>query len=378
MSSKRFLFTCGGTAGHINPALAVAGKLREIYPDGEFLFIGSGRAMERNLIPREGFELRNITITGFSRSLSMSGLKKNAATLRNVFIARKESEEIIREFKPDVVIGTGGYVCFPVINAAAKQKIPAVMHESNAVPGLTTKLVSGVVDRVFVAFPGTEQRYRKPERVTLTGTPVRGDFTGLTREKAREKLGITDGRPLVVSFWGSLGADGMNEKMADFIAKNDVRCPFHHIHGTGGGEAGLTRMNERLRKRGTVELADGVELRPYIDNMGEVMTAADLVLCRAGASTLAEIMKLGRASILVPSPNVTNDHQTKNARELEQAGAAVLMAEADCTGEKLYDAVAGLLADRERLNRMETASASLGISDATERIVNEILDLINR
>lgn len=373
----KFLFVCGGTAGHINPALAIAGRLRELFSDAQFMFVGSGREMENRLIPAEGYEIRNITMTGFSRSLSFAGLKKNIFTVKNLIVSAGESRRILNEFRPDVVIGTGGYVCYPVITAAAKKGIPTVIHESNAVPGLTTKMVSGVADKVLVAFPGVQQRYKKPQNVVVTGTPVRGDFSTLSREAARKKLGITDDKPLVVSFWGSLGADGMNGKMADFIRLAASSETFHHIHATGGGDAGVKKMRERLSDRRVESLPDWIDLRPYISNMGEVMTAADVVLCRSGASTLAELTALGRASVLVPSPNVTNNHQEKNAREVERAGGAVVITEAECTGESLYTTVLGLLSDRKRLEAMEKGAHRLGVSDACEKIVETVLNLIN-
>ncbi|MGM9521734.1 MAG: UDP-N-acetylglucosamine--N-acetylmuramyl-(pentapeptide) pyrophosphoryl-undecaprenol N-acetylglucosamine transferase [Oscillospiraceae bacterium] len=372
----RFLFACGGTAGHINPALAVAGMLRDMLPGSQFIFVGSGREMENRLIPAEGYELKNIKITGFARGVKPRDIKHNLATLKNLSISGRESRDIIENFKPDIVIGTGGYVCYPVLKAAAKRGIPTVMHESNAVPGLTTKLLSGVVNKMLVAFPEVSSYYKKPENVVVTGTPVRGGFFDMSREEARKKLGIT-GKPLVVSFWGSLGADGMNHKMADFIRLNSKSGAMRHIHATGNGEAGVSRMIERLSECGVYGLPDWVDLRPYIDNMGTVMAAADIVLCRAGASTIAEITGLGRASVLVPSPNVTNNHQEKNARQLEKAGGAVVLTEDSCSGELLYNTVIGLLRDKERLSMLEKNSARLGQPDACKKIVDVILSLVN-
>lgn len=372
----RFLFACGGTAGHINPALAIAGRLRELMPDAEFLFIGTGREMEKRLIPAESFELRNITITGFARGFSPRDIKHNIITVRNLFISGKESEKILDEFKPDAVIGTGGYVCYPVLKSAAKRGIPTVMHESNAIPGLTTKMLSGIVDKVMVAFPDVSENYKRPERVVFTGTPVRGQFEAMTREEAKRRLGV-GAKPLVVSFWGSLGAEMMNGKMADFIKLNSKSGELWHIHATGGGKSGVTHMVERLSERGVYGLPAWEDLRPYIDNMGTVMTAADVVLCRAGASTLAELTNIGRAAILVPSPNVTNNHQEKNARQLEKAGAASVITEPECSGESLYNAVLGIIRDRKRLERMETASRRAGVPDALERITDIVLSMIN-
>ncbi len=373
----RFLFTCAGTAGHINPALAVAARLRELYPDAGFLFVGAGREMEKRLIPAAGFELKNITVTGIARGVRPSDIKHNIAAFKNISVSQKECREILEAFRPDAVMGTGGYVCYPVLSVAAKMGIPTLIHESNAAPGLTTKILSGAVDRVLAAFPSVRDGCKKPDRVVVTGTPIREDFFRYTREEARRRLGLT-GKPLLVSFWGSLGADNMNSKMAEFIRLNCRSGAMCHLHATGNGEAGVSRMVERLNSLGVYGLPDWVSLRPYIDDMGVVMTAADLILCRAGASTLAEITALGRAAILVPSPNVTGDQQTKNARAIEKAGGAVLEPEEGLTGEQLYNAAVGLVRDKKRREALERGSAKLGVRDASERIVGEILSMANK
>lgn len=371
----RFLLVCGGTAGHINPALAIAGELGKVIENSEFLFIGSGREMEKRLIPSAGYELKNVTISGFARGISPRHIKENIKMVKNLLISARESEQIIREFKPDAVIGTGGYVCYPVLKKAAAMGIPTVLHESNAVPGITTKMLSGKVDKMLVAFPDVKEHYRKPENVVVTGTPVRQDFSAMTKAEARAKLRI-DNRPLVVSFWGSLGASVMNEYMVDFIAENCRSGAFNHIHATGGGDAGLKKLKAALRERGITKLPVNVDIRPYIDNMGTVMTAADLVMCRAGASTIAELTMMGKPSILVPSPNVTNNHQEKNARAVERSGGACVLLESECNGKALYDAAFELTGDRKKLSQMNTGASSLGVKDCTSVIAEIIISLL--
>ena len=217
----KFIFTCGGTAGHINPALAVAGRLRELMPDSEMLFIGAEGKMEMELVPREGYQIKGLKITNISRERSLNGLTHNLDTLKNVALSHKEARKIIKGFKPDAVIGTGGYVCYPVITAASELHIPTVVHESNAVPGLTTRMLATRVDRMLVGFGDSRASYPHPERVEVTGTPVRGEFDVYTRESARAELGIPEDVKLVVSVWGSLGAGHMNRIMTELIPMLD-------------------------------------------------------------------------------------------------------------------------------------------------------------
>lgn len=370
----RFLFVCGGTAGHINPALALAEKLRELIPDCDILFVGSGREMEKRLIPAEGYKLNNITITGFSRSLSLNGLKENIKTVRNLSIAKKQSNSILDSFKPDVVIGTGGYVCYPVLKAAAKRKIPTVLHESNAIFGLTTRMLMKIVNEMLVAFPGAKENY-KSSNIRVVGTPVRGQFESITKEEARNILGIGD-KKLVVSFWGSLGAEYMNRSVTELIARNTEEKRFYQIHATGGGDAGRDKMVSNLKKMGADNFEEVCDVRPYINNMGVVMKAADIVMCRAGASTIAELTLIGAPSVLVPSPYVTNNHQEANARELDNAGASVMVLEKECSGDKLLNIITELLNDEEKLNKMSANAKKLGVSDSAGVIADIILSYI--
>lgn len=331
--------------------------------------------MENRLISMEGYDLANITVSGFSRGLKPKMIINNMKTLKNLAVASRQTAKILREFKPDIAIGTGGYVCYPVLKKAAKYGIPTVIHESNAVPGLTTKMLSDKVDKVLVGFPNVSALYKRPEKVVFTGTPVRGDFSHLTKEHARTKLGI-DNQPLVVSFWGSLGAERMNEIMADFIKLNSETNSFHHIHATGGGKDGVETMMTRLRERNIAEVNTSlVDLRPYIDDMPNVMAAADIVLCRAGASTIAELTMIGKPAILIPSPNVTNNHQEKNAAMVSKAGGAIEILEKNCSGAYLFETVTTLLNDKKRIKTMSESSEKLGVPNAAYKISELIVSL---
>jgi len=368
-----FLLVCGGTAGHINPALAIAFELRRRQSDAKILFVGAGKELENRLIPNAGYHIVNIRMSGLRRSLSAESLIYNFGTLKNLTTAGLKAENLIKRFKPDAVIGTGGYICYPVLKKAAQMGIPTVVHGSDAVPGLTTKMLSSTVDKVLVSFPGLEKLYRRPDRVVFTGTPIRAGFETSPAECVNEcKLKI---KPRIVSFWGSLGAERMNEAIAEFIKINLEEGKYEHIHATG--KSGFVTMKERLKRLGVPEdLPNGIEVREYINDMPAVMASADLMVCRSGASTIAELTVMGKPAVLVPSPYVTNNHQEENAKQLQKAGGAVMLLEKDCSGKKMYETISSIVDDKDRLARMSRAQKSLASPDATGKIVEIILGLI--
>ena len=371
---KRVIFTCGGTAGHVNPAIALAQLMYEKDRSTEFLFVGAERGLEKDLVPKAGYAFKTVHISSFHRSFKPKEIKHNLQSVYNLVRAPGEARAILREFKPDVVIGTGGYASYPMVKAAAKAGIPTAVHESNAVPGLTTEMLEPFADRIMVGFEACRQYYKHPERVCVTGTPVRGDFFALTKAEARKRLGMEDDRPLIVSFWGSLGAAGMNRQMADFLALEAAKEPFHHIHAAG--KSGYPTVKVLLQEKGVdLEKHPGLQLREYIYDMAVVMRAADLVICRAGASTISELTALGVPALIVPSPYVTNNHQEKNARVLEEAGGAVVLLEKECSGQAMFQAASGIVRDEARRREMEQNMARLGIRDATERIYETILEI---
>ena len=289
--------------------------------------------------------------------------------------AKREADAILDEFQPDLIVGTGGYASYPIVRYGHARGIPTAVHESNAVPGLTTRLLENHCDRILVGFEDCRQYYKHKDRVVVTGTPVRGDFFTQTKAQAKEKLGVNDGRPLIVSFWGSLGAGNMNRVTAELLYLEAARETFHHIHSVGS--LGWQKMHEWVSGYG-VDLRDhpSLDVREYIYDMADVMRAADLVICRAGASTLSELTALGVPAILVPSPNVTDNHQEKNARLLETHGGTVVITEPEATGGGLYDAVSAILSDSEKRSSMARAMKELGIPDATERIYDTVMALV--
>lgn len=369
----KLIFTCGGTGGHINPAIAVAKLCQERISHCEILFIGAEDGMENDLVPREGFPLETLKISNFQRKLTPSAICHNVRTLCNMSGSMRKAKKIIREFRPDVIVGTGGYASFPTLKMGSRLGIPTAVHESNAVPGLTTRMVAEKVDRIMVSFEDSRSQYAHPERVVVTGTPVRSDFLYQDREQARKELKL-DEKPLIVSCWGSLGAREMNKKIARFLVREGQEGLFRHVHATGS--FGWRWMPEMVKNLG-LDLSGHPELdmREYIYNMPQLLAAADLLICRAGAATISEVCASGTPCIMVPSPNVTDNHQEKNARVLESHGAALVVRENDCDGDSLYDTVKQLLQDEERLRSMRMAAQKLAVVDAAERIYGVILEL---
>ena len=363
----RVIFTCGGTGGHINPALAVAKLLRERRPDSEILFIGAVDGMEQTLVPREGFRLETIKIDFFERKLTPKALFHNGKTALQIGGALRRVDAILKEFRPDVILGTGGYASFPALRQGARRGIPTAVHESNAVPGLATRMVMKKVDRILVCYDECKEQYPDPAKVSAVGMPVGEEFIFTKRADARRALGIGEEERLIVSCWGSLGAREMNKKIARFIQLESARDEFRHIHATGS--YGWRWMPDLIRDMGVdLNAHPGIEMREYIYNMPELMAAADLVICRAGASTLNEVAASAVPAIIVPSPNVTDNHQEKNARILDRRGAAVVVRESECDGDSLYALARELLSDPDRLKGMRRALQDMAVLDSAERI----------
>lgn len=360
------IFTCGGTAGHINPAIAVANAMRERDPDCHILFIGATGHMEETLVPKAGYEVRCLPASGLSRKLSVAGIKQNLYAVRCVRNAMKACTEIFREFRPDAVIGTGGYASFPALYAAQRQGIPTCVHEANAYPGVVTRLAARHATRVLVAFDESRQYYPHPDKVEVVGMPVRKEFLLTNRQKARQELGLSG--PVVLSAFGSQGAKVMNETVADMMAlEQKDGFPFRHIHATGS--FGREWMPKRVEDNGVDwKNIPQLEIREYIYNMPQVLTAADVVISRAGSASCNEIAAAGIPCVLIPSPNVTHNHQEKNARLLEAGGGAVVLLESECTPERLYAITRELLDDAQRREEMTRKLRSQVKLDSTDRI----------
>ncbi len=365
----RVLLAGGGTAGHINPALAIAGYIKSKRSDAEILFIGNRDGMEQRLVPKAGYQIKSITISGFKRSFSPKSMVENIKTVSRTFTSSHEAKKIIAEFKPDICIGTGGYVSGPVVRTAAKMGIPCIIHEQNAYPGVTNKMLAKSVKRVMLAVPDAKKYFDKNTDFAVTGNPVRGEILTADKQKSRQALGLDD-RPVILSFGGSLGARKINEAVADIVARSGIDGRYQHIHAYGSYGDWFPQLVE---EKGTeVAKCPNLDIRPYIDNMSVCMAAADLVICRAGAITLSEIQAMGKPAILIPSPNVAENHQYHNAMALVNAGAAEIIEEKDLTGVLLMRKADKMLLDPENLAKISENSRKMAITDANERIYSVV------
>ena len=371
------IFTCGGTGGHINPAIAVADILKERHPECNILFIGAKGHMEEQLVPRAGYKLECLPGSGLSRKLNLAGIKKNVNAVKSVISAVGQCKRIIRDFRPDVIVGTGGYASFPALYAGNRLGIPTCVHESNAVPGLTTKMAANTANRVLVCFEESKKHYKHPEKVQVVGMPIRREFWQTQRDQARRELGLGD-QSLVVSTFGSQGAKVMNEMTAKLFAlEQQTGFPLYHIHAVG--KYGAEWMPQAVKNQGVeLEKCPSIDMREYIYNMPTVLAAADVVLGRSGSGTCNEIAASGTPCILIPSPNVTNNHQEKNARILESRGGAVVVPETDCTAQGIFDQIMELMEDEPRRKQMSQALRSMVITDSAERICDILEELTHR
>ncbi len=370
----RVLLTGGGTAGHINPALAIADLIRRNAPESEIAFVGVKGGREEDLIPREGYPLYFVESVGFSRPIW------NPKNIRALHLAihsphRANTQRILNEFSPDIVIGTGGYACWPIMKAAAERGIPTAVHESNAKPGLTVKKLKKYVDRIWYNFEATGNEIGNPEKARRVGNPLRESYESIDRRKARAKYGISPDRIVVLSFGGSLGSDALNNAALDLMKNCMTMHPeVLYWHATG------KRNYETIRQSfEDLELNQSPNccLFDYFYDMPYRMAAADLVISRAGAMTLSELARLGKAAILVPSPNVANDHQTANAKALAERNAAVLIPERELQNGELNAAVMDLLSDPERIFELKRNIRKYADRDTGKRIWREITELIS-
>ena len=371
----RVLITGGGTGGHVNPALAIANTIKQNDPDSVIAYVGTKRGIENKLVPKAGYPMYYVDVKGIKRSLSPSNIKAAYLALTSPIKAKK----IIREFKPDIVVGTGGYVSWPVVKAASQMGIPTALHESNAIAGVAVKMLQKSVDRIYLNFEKTgESLSCDRAKLMKVGNPILGGFSSMTREEARKKLGIPDKyKYVILSYAGSMGAEKVNDAvlclMREFTAKHPE---VYHIHATGSIE--LELCTSQFKEMG-LDKCENIELCEYIYDMPVRMAAADITINRAGAMTISELAATGKCSIFIPSPNVAENHQYKNAKVLSDAGAAALFEEKELTdgAKPLIEEVEKLLSDEGDELRAESSEKirQFAVSDANKLIYNDLVKL---
>ena len=371
----KFLLSGGGTAGHINPALAIAETIKNNIPGAEILFVGTPSGMESKLVPQAGFDYVSMPVSGFQRKLTLNNIKRNFEAAGHLVKSGVRAARIIRNFQPDIAIGTGGYVCGPVLRKAAQMGVPVLVHEANAFPGVTVKMLARYCDCVMLAVEAAKDRISADTEFVVTGNPVRSEVLEYDKERARKELGVDD-RPLIVSFGGSLGARTINQSMLDLLVRSANDGRYQHIHGYG--KFGRFVLDELKSRNVNLKECRNLDVREYISDMPRVMAAADLVICRSGAMALTEIQALGKPSILIPSPNVAENHQYFNAMAMVDRDAADIIVEKDITPELLTEKVDRLAGDRNRLDEMSANARRMAILDSRERILEVVCSTLKK
>lgn len=367
----KIVITGGGSGGHVYPAIAIADKFREKDPTNDILYIGYMYGFEKDVVPKAGYRLEEIDTDWVDRSNPIRMLH----TLRYVAKGISQSRKILKKFKPDVVIGTGGFVCFPVIFAASKLGIPCFIHEQNAFPGLANRRLEKYVRKIFLGFEEGGKYFNDKGKLVTTGNPVRKNFYEFKKEDSRKKLGIPEDDFMILSFGGSLGAEAINELamgiMEDVNGKDGQRLVF------GTGKRYYDSVMSAIEKKG-IEVKDNVKILNYIDDMDNYIASCDLVVSRAGALSVAETLVSGKPAILVPSPNVTGNHQFYNAKAAADCGAAILIEEKDVEGDAIREMIRNLISNPSRLEEMGRKARESLAGVATEIIYDEVLKELHK
>ena len=364
------IIAAAGTGGHINPALAIANKIKQEEPNSEIIFVGTDRGLENDLIPRAGYDLKRIEAYGFNRKISLDNVKKMYKTFKSIGQAKK----IIQDFKPDIMIGTGGYICLPVALAASKLNVPIVLHESNAFPGVAIKMLSKKASAILVGFEDAKKRIKNAENVVVVGNPSKVkeiSFTNSQKEKILKEIGLTDiEKPIVLVFGGSQGAQKINESFINIISKK-VNEKYQIIWATGPNQYEIIKT--KLQNLNiNIDNIPNVKILPYIYNMEEVMNCVDLVVSRSGAMTITEISIVGKPSIFIPFPYATENHQEYNAKVLEKVGAAKIILDADLDFNILNSTINEIISDKEKMCRMSENAHAVEIKSVEDKIYVEL------
>lgn len=364
MDNKTYIIAAGGTSGHINPAIAIADEIKKNEPGAHIIFCGTEKGLENTVVPKNNYELVHINAMGFPNKPS----KKLFLAISAFIKGRRQSRELLQRLKPDAVIGTGGYVCGPMVSMASGMGIPTLIHEQNAFPGKANRFLAKHATTVCISFPNTQKAFSKAKRIVMTGNPVRDVFYNLSKESARQELGISADEKILFATGGSLGAKTINQTIIDLV-ENHPDIDFRVILACGKQAYPLL-----IEKAGNYKSI--LEIKEYLFDQHLYLASADVVLCRAGALTCSEIAMLGKASIMVPYPYAAGDHQTFNARTFSEIGACTLIADGDLNDSFLYNKMKYLLEDTERISKMEELARTLAMPGATSLIYEEITKII--
>ena len=371
----KVVISAAGTGGHINPGLAIANKIKEMNPKSEIVFIGTTRGLENDLVPRAGYKLKTIEAYGLQKEISINNLKNVIKT----FNSRKDVQKFFDEFKPDVVIGTGGYICVPVFNTAIKNKIPTILHESNAFPGRAVNMFAKKVDRVLVGFNETKKCLKNADNVVVTGTPTKVKKLDISLSRKREILeavGVKNDLPIVLIFGGSQGAQKINEAVFNII-KSKINQKYQIIWATGPKQFDI--IKEQFEKDNlNINNLENTKVLPYIYNMDELMNISDLLVCRSGAMTITEITIVGKPAIFIPLPSKMANRQEDNARVLEKIGAAKIILNENVSRDTLGNEINDIILKSDELEEMGKLALNLAPVEAIEKIYGEIKAVVNK
>lgn len=367
----RIVLTGGCTGGHIYPALAIGDKFKEMQPDAEIIFIAHPYGLETTIVPKAGYDLKLVTADWFDRSNPI----KLAKTLLNTAKGRREAYQIMKKFKPDVVVSTGSFVSVPVVLAGVKYGADIYIQEQNAFAGLSNRLLAKHANKIFLGFEAGESQFKEKEKLVYSGNPVRSEFSGRNQMADRAELGIPEDDIVIMAFGGSLGSSCINEIGEEIVKKYGGKEGISFIFGTGRNYYDETV--EHLKSKGLLNF-DNVHMAPYIDGMPRTLSASDIIISRSGALSVAEITMSGRAAIFVPSPNVTADHQYFNAKAVADKGGAYIVRESETSKTEVLEKLDALLNDKDMLEQMGKASLALAPTKATEIIYNGIMESYGR
>lgn len=370
----KVIIAAAGTGGHINPALAIANKIKQEEKKSEIIFVGTDRGLENDLVPRAGYELKKIDAYGFNRQISIDNVKKMYKTFKSIGQAKK----IIEDFKPDIMIGTGGYICLPVGIAASKYNVPIVLHESNAFPGVAIKMLAKKAETILVGFEDAKERIKNAKNVVVVGNPSKVkklNFTEKQKQEIINKIGLTDlSKPIVLVFGGSQGAQKINESFINIISKK-LNKDYQIIWATGPNQYDMIKTKLQSLNI-SINNIPNVKILPYIYNMEEVMNCVDLVVSRSGAMTITEISIVGKPSIFIPFPYATENHQEYNAKVLEKVGAAKIILDAKLDDNILNSTINEIISDKEKMCRMSENAHAVEIKNVEDKIYVELCKIL--